>query len=80
MTEKLFLDDREIAMRLGVKPNLFSAIAKTLEKSGFPQPDPLFEDKRYWPACRSFLDRRHNVHQDAGGGDAPLQLDGKENW
>ncbi len=36
--EKLFLDDREIASRLGVKPNLFTAIAKTLEKSGFHGP------------------------------------------
>lgn len=80
MNDKLFLSDREIATRLGVKADLFPAIAKTLEKSGFPRPDPLFEDKRYWPACRIYLDRRNGVRQDEGGADAPLQPDGKENW
>ncbi|WP_062206725.1 hypothetical protein [Aureimonas sp. AU12] len=80
MTDKLFLSDKEIATRLGVKGDLFPAIAQTLEKDGFPRRDPLFEGKRYWPACRTYLDRRHGVRQDDRGAMAPLNPDGEENW
>ncbi|KTQ85103.1 hypothetical protein NS365_04710 [Aureimonas ureilytica] len=77
--DKLFLDDKEIAARLGVRAAMFPSIAQVLEKDGFPRRDPLFEDKRYWPACRSYLDRRQGVRQDDDGA-LPLNPDGKENW
>lgn len=47
-----------------------------MEKSGLPRPDPLFGQRRYWPAVRAFLDRRAGMAQSL----APLTRDGEEKW
>lgn len=72
----LYVSDREIARRLGIGERRWRANARVLEQRGLPRPDPLFADKRYWPAVRAFLDRRSGLT-------APLAaavIDGEENW
>jgi hypothetical protein len=78
--ERLFLSDAEIATRLGLKKEEVAERLTVLERQGFPRRDPMFHDRRYWPAVREFLDRRAGLRPDAGGGALPLQPDGKENW
>jgi hypothetical protein len=72
----LYKTDQEIAAIVGVCKEKFSAIAKVLERDGFPRKDPQFSQKRYFPAVKAWLDRRHGL--------GPLlalgEPDGKENW
>lgn len=56
-SDKLFVTDAECAARIGVSTEDFMSMLPTLEKSGFPQKDPLFK-KRYWPAAEAYLDKR----------------------
>jgi hypothetical protein len=72
----LFLTDGEVADRLGVSTLKWQATASALEKSGLPTPDPLFENRRYWPAVRAFLDRRAGLMHST----STLNRDGEENW
>lgn len=58
--EPLYLTESEIAERIGVSRRSWQAIAKRLEREGFPRRDPSVGRRRYWPACKAFLDRRHN--------------------
>jgi hypothetical protein len=74
--DRLFLTEGEIAMRVGVSSPDWQAAAYVLEKSGLPRPDPLFGQRRYWPAVRAFLDRRAGMAQSL----APLTRDGEEHW
>ena len=74
--ERLFLTEGEIALKVGVSALDWQAAAPVLEKSGLPRPDPLFGQRRYWPAVRAFLDRRAGMAQTL----APLTRDGEENW
>lgn len=76
---QLFLTDAEIANRIGIKTDQWKTAVLSLEKSGFPKPDPLFERRRYWPACRAFLDRRYEIGQQSHNG-TPAQPDGEEIW
>jgi hypothetical protein len=73
---RLFLTEGEIAIRVGLSAPEWQAAAHVLQKSGLPCPDPLFGQRRYWPAVRAFLDRRAGMAQSL----APLTRDGKENW
>ncbi len=55
----LFVTDAELLRRLGVPEKLgYQALGMLDEnpKSGFPQKDPLWGGRRYWPAVRSYLD------------------------
>jgi hypothetical protein len=52
----LFVSDRELFRRLGVGPITGRVAVRTLEAQGFPRKQPLFGNKRYWPAVRHFLD------------------------
>lgn len=74
--DRLFLTEGEIAVRVGVSALDWQAAAHVLEKSGLPRPDPLFGQRRYWPAVRAFLDRRAGMAQSL----ATLTRDGEENW
>jgi len=56
--DRLFLTESEIALRVGVSTLDWQAASHGLEKTGLPRPDPLFGQRRYWPAVRAFLDRR----------------------
>ena len=57
----LFLTDSQVAERIGVSTDDFKDMTQTLERSGFPLPDPLFKNKRYWPAVQAFLDKRSGL-------------------
>ena len=75
----LFITDGQLAERMGISADLLDTALPALSKAGFPQPDPLFAGRRYWPACEAFLDRRYGLNQ-AAGITAPPGLDGVENW
>lgn len=74
--DPLFLTDAEIAGRLGLTADDWRAASAALSKSGLPAPDPVFLNRRYWPAVRAYLDRRAGLTHNA----APLAVDGEENW
>lgn len=58
----LYLSDAELVKRLGIGEKTGRVAFRELERArGFPQKDPLFADKRYWPAVKAFLDRRSGV-------------------
>ena len=72
----LYLDDRQIARALGVPVDLWRANAVVLARKGLPEPDPLFEGRRYWPAVKAFLDRRWLL-----AAPSPRKKpDGEEHW
>ncbi|MGO1160398.1 winged helix-turn-helix domain-containing protein [Brucella sp. C7-11G] len=76
--DQLFVTESQIAERIGLPTDKCKTILKTLEKDGFPMPDQMFENRRYWPACKAFLDRRYDLgrHQIQGN----HALDGEEKW
>lgn len=76
----LFVTDAECAARIGVSTEDFKAIAATLEKSGFPFRDPLFKNRRYWPAVRAHLDRRAGLESKFVRRHPMPVKDGIEKW
>lgn len=76
--EQLFLTESQIAERIGLPTDKCRTILKTLEKDGFPMPDQMFEGRRYWPACKAFLDQRYNLGTKSPQGNPAL--DGEEKW
>ena len=77
-SDKLFVTQAECAERIGLSTDDFKSIVSTLEKSGFPLPDPVFKNRRYWPAVRGWLDRRYGIGCSAT--DGPYPPDGVERW
>jgi len=60
--DKLFLTDAELIRRLGVPEKHIRRILPALEsKYGFPRKQPLFGDRRYWPAVKAWLDKRNGL-------------------
>ncbi|OCJ68624.1 hypothetical protein A6U97_08210 [Agrobacterium tumefaciens] len=76
-SDKLFVTEAECAVRIGLDTNDFKSIVSTLEKAGFPLPDPVFKNRRYWPAVRAWLDRRYGIDRATDG---PYPPDGVERW
>ncbi|MBA5801807.1 winged helix-turn-helix domain-containing protein [Rhizobium changzhiense] len=74
----LFVTEGELASRLGLTLDRLRIALPAAEKSGFPVKDPLFADRRYWPACVAWLDRRYGLRADRASG--PYVPDGKEHW
>ncbi|MBX5001845.1 winged helix-turn-helix domain-containing protein [Rhizobium lentis] len=74
----LFLTEGELADRMGIKLDLLKTALPALQKTGFPMPDPLFDGRRYWPACEAFLDRRYGLSSSSGQGNPAL--DEEEPW
>lgn len=63
----LYVTDAEMIRRMGV-PEKIARVAiykMDRDKSGFPQKDKLFGNRRYWPAVRAYLDRRNGLGTDA---------------
>src|SRR5664279_3112811 len=57
--ETLFISDAEMYRRIGVSEKIGRVAVRELEKRQiFPPKDPLFGNKRYWPAIRAFLNAR----------------------
>nr|WP_183368075.1 winged helix-turn-helix domain-containing protein [Gellertiella hungarica] len=63
---------------MGLKLEQLRDALPSLDKIGFPKPDPLFADRRYWPAVKAFLDRRYGLA--AASGQGIPALDGVESW
>jgi hypothetical protein len=76
--DTLFLTESEIAKRIGLNADQFKNALPALQRIGFPQPDPLFADRRYWPAIQAFLDRRAGLA--SGSGSAIPARDEVEPW
>ncbi|MDI7862571.1 winged helix-turn-helix domain-containing protein [Rhizobiaceae bacterium n13] len=74
----LFLTEAQLAERIGLSIDLLRSALPALDKAGFPAPDPLFGNRRYWPACQAFLDRRYGLA--ASLLVANPGLDGVEKW
>jgi hypothetical protein len=77
-SDALFLTEGQLADRMGLTTEQFKIALPALTKSGFPQPDPLFCNRRYWPACEAFLDRRYGLGTSSAG--AIPALDEEEPW
>jgi hypothetical protein len=77
-SDVLYVTDAECAERIGVTTEEFKSIVPVAEKSGMPTKDPLFKNKRYWPAVRAWLDRRYGLSKDKPH--APYARDEKEPW
>lgn len=79
----LYLPDCEIARRLGFGRKKWYELVKFLETKGipnmrpYPRKDPLFGDKRYWPAVKQWHDDYHRVR---GGGQPPALPSGEPRW
>lgn len=58
---RLFVTDAECAKRVGVPLDDWKYAAAILTNQGLPLPDPLFKNRRYWPAVRAFLDWRYRI-------------------
>ena len=73
----LYLSEASIAARVlgATAKTQWAALASVWEREGLPRIDPM-TGCRYWPAVRTWLDRRHGVHQTA----LPASVDGAENW
>lgn len=57
--ETLFVTDAELIRRLGVPERDMRVAIRTLDhnpRSGFPQKQKLFGDRRYWPAVKAYFD------------------------
>lgn len=57
----IYLNDNEIAKELGVDSAKWESVAVVLERDGLPRRDPLFDERRCWPAVLEFLLRRAGV-------------------
>ena len=58
----LFVSDTEMLRRIGCSEKTGRVAIRELEKRQvFPPKDPLFGNKRYWPAVRAFLDARSGL-------------------
>ncbi|HZV05539.1 MAG TPA: hypothetical protein VE999_10690 [Gemmataceae bacterium] len=67
----LFVSDKELFRRLGVGPTTGRVAVRTLESQGFPRKQPLFGNRRYWPAVRHFLDGLYGLVKRGTAHDAP---------
>lgn len=81
-TDGLYLPDCEILRRLGFGTKKGYRILRMLEKGvpkmpPYPKRDPLFCDRRYWPAVRAWHDEYHRVR---GGGQPPALPSDEPRW
>lgn len=60
--DKLYLTDAELIRRLGVPEKVMRPMLPGLERDyGFPKKSPLFGERRYWPAVKSWLDKHNGL-------------------
>lgn len=72
-----FVTDSEIARRWGVGEKTARVAIRALEMySHFPKRDPLFGNRRFWPAVRAFMLARSGVSMTG----PPEPIDGKEDF
>lgn len=59
-TETLYVTDAELIRRSGVPERIMRMRLRALDddrKSGFPQKQKLWGNRRYWPAVKAYFDR-----------------------
>jgi hypothetical protein len=63
--ETLWVTDAELIRRMGVPERVARAAITMLDRdkgrSGFPQKNPLWGKRRYWPAVKAYLDRSQGL-------------------
>lgn len=64
--EKLYVTDAELIRRLGVPEKRARAILHELDTKhpAFPKKQAFFEDRRYWPAVKRYLDKLNGMPVD----------------
>ena len=60
--ETLWITDAEMIRRMGVPEKIAREAIRMMDAdkgkiSGFPQKNPLWGNRRYWPAVKAYLDR-----------------------
>ncbi|KRB61596.1 hypothetical protein ASE04_21170 [Rhizobium sp. Root708] len=73
----IFVTEGQLAKRLGLTLDMLKTALPAATQAGFPDPDPLFANRRYWPACSAWLDRRYGL---SGSADGPYPPDEQEPW
>jgi len=72
--DKLYVTDAELVRRLGVPEKIARDAIAMLDRdarSGFPRPQQLWGNRRYWPAVKAYFDRTNGVEQTAAARVAP---------
>lgn len=67
-TDPLYINDAELIRRMGIPEKKARHLLRYFDNNPkllFPQKDKLFDDRRYWPAVRAFLDKRNRLNMDA---------------
>jgi hypothetical protein len=63
--ETLWVTDAELIRRMGVPEKIARAALHALDadprRTGFPQKNKLWGDRRYWPAVRAYLDKQNGL-------------------
>lgn len=71
----VYVTDRELIEYLGIPTDTARQAIHELDRdprrSGFPQKDPLFGDRRYLPAIRAWLDRHNGLKMGFSREDKP---------
>ena len=64
--ETLYITDAELIRRMGVPEKVAREAIRMMDldprKSGFPQKDKLWGNRRYWPAVKDYLDHKNRVN------------------
>jgi hypothetical protein len=73
-----FVNDAEMLDRLNLPKKAGLSAIRLLDRmdKSFPQKDPFFGGKRYWPAVRAWFRTRYGVKE----GKPPAAVDGEENF
>lgn len=69
-----FVTDAEIAVRWQVSTKIAKVAIAAFSMNGFPPPDPLMGNRRYWPAVVAFMRARY------GMGPKPTGIDGQDHF
>lgn len=59
--DKLWVTDAELIRRMGVPEKTAREALRMLDaqRSGFPQKQKVWGDRRYWPAVQAYFDRQY---------------------
>lgn len=77
-SDALFITEAQCAERLGLSLDQFRTAILSAGKEGFPQKDPLFGNRLYFPAVRAWLDRRYGLN--SSNIEGPYPPDQVEPW
>lgn len=67
----LWVTDAELIRRLGVPEKIARQTLRECDRhpsTGFPRKDPIWGNRRYWPAVKAYFERRHAKVAPSHGG------------